>query len=500
MSNLTPFEQYMLELVNRARADPAAEAARLGITLNQNLRPGTISAEARAPLAANDALNDAAAGHSRFMLGENVFSHRGRDASDAGRRIADEGYDWRAWGENISYRGGGNARTRAVLEDQHEDMFRSAGHRENILDEAFDEIGVGWEFGRFDRRPAAVVTQNFATDGSGPFLLGVVFDDRDRDGVFDPGEELPGVSVSVAGEGRAATGPGGGYELRVGEGQTLAVTFSGGGLEGPVARTVAVGEENVKLDLIREDAAPGRPSPSPSGPATVLKGGGGPDILTGLAGAEVIRGLGGADTIFGGGGDDLIKGQGGADVARGGAGNDTIKGDGGADRLFGDGGEDILKGGGGRDFIKGGDDDDLLRGGGGADTLKGERGDDELNGGGGRDKLRGGADNDVVNGQGGADRLFGDGGDDTLDGGGGADLLKGGPGEDVFVFSGGFGDVIVDFTSGEDLIEIRGGPAAFDDLTLTDAGDGAGVAHDDGFIRLRLVEAASLDAEDFVFT
>ena len=37
-------EQYMLELMNRARANPSAEAARYGIDLNEGLPAGTISA------------------------------------------------------------------------------------------------------------------------------------------------------------------------------------------------------------------------------------------------------------------------------------------------------------------------------------------------------------------------------------------------------------------------------------------------------------------------
>ena len=33
-------EQLVIELINRARANPAAEAARLGIDLNEGLQPG----------------------------------------------------------------------------------------------------------------------------------------------------------------------------------------------------------------------------------------------------------------------------------------------------------------------------------------------------------------------------------------------------------------------------------------------------------------------------
>ena len=46
MAQPTAYEQYFLELVNRARANPGGEAARLGIDLNQGLAAGTISATA----------------------------------------------------------------------------------------------------------------------------------------------------------------------------------------------------------------------------------------------------------------------------------------------------------------------------------------------------------------------------------------------------------------------------------------------------------------------
>jgi hypothetical protein len=49
-SFLTAAEQLQLELINRARLDPVAEAARLGIDLNEGLAAGTISAAAKQPL------------------------------------------------------------------------------------------------------------------------------------------------------------------------------------------------------------------------------------------------------------------------------------------------------------------------------------------------------------------------------------------------------------------------------------------------------------------
>ncbi len=59
MAQPTAHEQYFLELVNRARANPGAEAARLGIDLNQGLTAGTIADIAKQPLAMNQLLTTA---------------------------------------------------------------------------------------------------------------------------------------------------------------------------------------------------------------------------------------------------------------------------------------------------------------------------------------------------------------------------------------------------------------------------------------------------------
>ena len=61
----TDSEQYLLELVNRARLDPAGEAALFGIDLNEGLAAGTLGTEPRQPLALNPQLLASARGHSR---------------------------------------------------------------------------------------------------------------------------------------------------------------------------------------------------------------------------------------------------------------------------------------------------------------------------------------------------------------------------------------------------------------------------------------------------
>ena len=92
MAQPTAHEQYFLELVNRARANPGAEASRLGIDLNQGLTAGTIADTAKQPVAMNQFLNDSAQTHSDWMLATDTFSHTGANGSSAGDRMKAAGY------------------------------------------------------------------------------------------------------------------------------------------------------------------------------------------------------------------------------------------------------------------------------------------------------------------------------------------------------------------------------------------------------------------------
>ena len=82
----TPQEQYMLELINRARANPAAEGVRLagiadpltvasimhcGVDLNQ-VKSVFASYSAKPPLAFNSFLIGIAREHSQYMIDNNV--------------------------------------------------------------------------------------------------------------------------------------------------------------------------------------------------------------------------------------------------------------------------------------------------------------------------------------------------------------------------------------------------------------------------------------------
>src|SRR5689334_21580335 len=72
-STPTNYEQYLLELINRARANPSAEAARDHVDLNEGLAAGTITTATKHPLAFNPFLINSALGHSQDMLDHDFF-------------------------------------------------------------------------------------------------------------------------------------------------------------------------------------------------------------------------------------------------------------------------------------------------------------------------------------------------------------------------------------------------------------------------------------------
>jgi uncharacterized protein YkwD len=352
MAEPTIFEQYILELVNRARRDPGAEAARLGTDLNEGLAPGTITAAAKAPLAMNALLTDAARSHGTWILAADTFSHAGEGGSSPGQRMAAAGYEFSgswAWGENIAMRTG--MIMGETVEKLHEQLFLSAEHRLNLMNARFQEVGVALVEGDYDYGApygiwsSVTLTQNFARSGELPFLLGTAFDDRDGDGFYDLGEGVGGLRVAIrdmaTGEASTlATWSAGGWQTALAPG-SYEVTFSGAALPAPVTLGVSTGAENVKLDLIL-GAAPAA--------AQTLSGTGGADTLTGRDGADRVSAGSGADRLFGAAGNDSLRGEGGADTLIGGSGRDSLVGGDGDDRLIGGpGASDTLMGGGGAD-------------------------------------------------------------------------------------------------------------------------------------------------------
>ncbi|MEV5872957.1 CAP domain-containing protein [Streptomyces sp. NPDC052101] len=102
------------------------------------------------PLTLNPTLTKAAQAHSADMAAHRNMSHTGSDGSSPGDRITRAGYSWSEYGENVAY---GYATADEVMAG----WMSSPGHRANILNCSFKEIGIGLA------QPGSYWTQDFGT-------------------------------------------------------------------------------------------------------------------------------------------------------------------------------------------------------------------------------------------------------------------------------------------------------------------------------------------------
>lgn len=376
MSVPTALEQYLLELINRDRADPSAAARRHGLS------PSDVPSTALEPLVINEDLLDAARAHSSWMERTDTFSHTGSGGSSPGDRARAEGWQGLGVGENIAgwfTFGSPNSNDQAIIDERHHALMTSTGHRANLMNSGYSEVGAGIAIGdwaepgvTYDH--AVLLTEDFSDRGRN-YVTGVAFADHDTDLFYDPGEGLGGIAVKASGAAgtfTTTTWASGGYELAVPDG-SYTVTFSGGALgTSAVAKHADIHGGNVKVDL---DTAVDHPT-TPTDPKPVtLNGSDNADTLNGGDGADTLNGNGGNDVLHGGAGNDLLRGGAGNDLLDGGTGADTMRGGVGNDVLHGGLGADILTGGSGRDRF---DYDGLAEGGSGEhirDFQKGAGGD-----------------------------------------------------------------------------------------------------------------------------
>src|SRR6195952_5735885 len=145
----TALEQMILELVNRARLDPAAEAVRYGIALNEGVAAGdTISTASKQPLAMNETLLGTARAHSQDMIDRDYFAHDTPEGVTPFQRMTNAGYNYTTAGENIALVTSSNPITDQDSIGLHQFLFvdlnfPGRGHRVNILLGDYQEIGIG---------------------------------------------------------------------------------------------------------------------------------------------------------------------------------------------------------------------------------------------------------------------------------------------------------------------------------------------------------------------
>ncbi|MBI3416967.1 MAG: carboxypeptidase regulatory-like domain-containing protein [Verrucomicrobia bacterium] len=290
----TDEEQLYLEYINRSRANPLAEATRLvGVTdpvvrdnydffqVDLNLLVAQYALlPPTPPLSFNAILVSVARLHSQDMLENNFQDHYGFKGCPANSPVCDPaiapagitnlgcclpfdrmtaaGYVWSRAAENVfafaksaehghdsfEVDWGGTAATGGMQDPP--------GHRDNIHNPDYREIGIGVVIGTNTKVGPQLVTQNFGTSFEAtPLVTGVAYYDLNGNGFYDSGEGIGGVKVTIPGANYyAVTANSGGYSVPVPADGNYTVTFSLPGA-GDISKAVLVSQsQNVKVDLV----------------------------------------------------------------------------------------------------------------------------------------------------------------------------------------------------------------------------------------------------------
>jgi uncharacterized protein YkwD len=292
MSNPTAREQELLELTNRMRTAPAAELALLLASSSEvtnainyfNVSLPILTAQWNlltpvAPLAWSSQLNDAAISHNQKMIQYDQQSHQVGVYDTAGNlvtayepglggQLTAGNYNFTSAFQNIfayatsmtyAHAGfaidwGGSAVTGGIQ--------NPAGHRNAIMSANMREIGVSVieETNPLTKVGPLVVTENFgnrsALNGKA-WLLGVAFQDTNKDGWYQAGEGLSDVQVQITGingtsfSNTLPVGTAGGYQDLLDPGQ-YKIDFSRNGVIVSSKTTLisSTTPANVKIDLV----------------------------------------------------------------------------------------------------------------------------------------------------------------------------------------------------------------------------------------------------------
>lgn len=269
--NPTAKEQSYIELINRARQNPAVEGVRLASSTDSNvlyayqqygvdltLMKNEFSAIAPSnPVAPNAKLTAAARGHTLWMFTNAIQSHdETNPANTPDQRITAAGYNWSTSGENIyAYAKSiwhGHAGFQVDWGTGGTGGMQSPrGHRESINNPDFVEIGVGTLSGTNGPVGPQLVTEDFGTQPGGQaFATGVAYYDLNSNNFYDVGEGIAGLAVNVSGATfYCTTAIGGGWVVPIpNTAASRTVSFSGKGIS-QMSNLIVTPSANKKLDL-----------------------------------------------------------------------------------------------------------------------------------------------------------------------------------------------------------------------------------------------------------
>jgi hypothetical protein len=222
------------------------------------------------PLAWSPELYQSSLGHSQLMIQDGQQSHQLPGEPGLQTRISNAGYPMQSFvGENIFAFANSVFEAHAAFAidwgNTSNGIQSPPGHRDNIMDPNFREIGPTFVQDNVAKSPVGpfAVTEDFGNrfNFGNPWLLGVVYSDANSNAFYDPGEGLGGVTVDAVQVGGLFTASTtslatGGYEMQLPAG-IYTVTYSGGGLAAPIVQTVTIATDNVEVDI-----APNLPPPT----------------------------------------------------------------------------------------------------------------------------------------------------------------------------------------------------------------------------------------------
>jgi hypothetical protein len=290
-------EQYQLELINRARANPDSEGIRLEFDTDAQVvfdysyfptllgvfapSPKEVDSAfatypARPPMAFNADLLRAARGHDTVMLMVDSQYHYGPDGGAGGpqTRIDSAGYsNWSNWGENVYDYGVDMDDILAgfLVDWGNPDL----GHRHNIMnfgstDAVYNEVGIAILHGSDPGGVGPILTtEDFGRRATDPtlqtpitYVLGVVYTDSNKNGFYDIGEGDSGVKITLSSGSNyyAVTSGSGGYAIPYDIGtHSVTVTASGGPFgSASVSQIIQLDSVNVKVDFLVPQTPPGK--------------------------------------------------------------------------------------------------------------------------------------------------------------------------------------------------------------------------------------------------
>ncbi|MGR3319040.1 MAG: CAP domain-containing protein [Candidatus Anammoxibacter sp.] len=255
----TPEEQLFIYELNRARNKPTR------FQTENNLRVNLSSVDAQPPLAINEDLIGSSRFKAQEMADKNYFAHESPFTGWPNALARSFGYNLASFltdnANNIESIAAGfnsvidwtqpSAPLVTLIVD---DGVPSLGHRIHLLamdsfNQQFREIGVGFGSNIISKLKNYWAIHTGFDDNDQPFLTGVVYNDKNKNGRFDLNEGLGGVTVSLGSTSTTTSNSAGGWSIRAGSGPRT-VQCSGGSFIGAGTANVTVDIDNIEVDFI----------------------------------------------------------------------------------------------------------------------------------------------------------------------------------------------------------------------------------------------------------